>query len=313
MKTLIIDDVHFYLIDKLRSEGFELLYKPDIKEDEFLQLLPSIEIMVVRSKFKITQFVIEKAQKLKLIARAGAGMDNIDVEEAEKHKITLVNAAEGNRNAVAEHALSLLLNVFNKINQGDSQVRNQIFDRETNRGEELAGKTIGIIGYGNTGKAFAKILSGFDVEVLAYDRYLKNYSDQYARESSMEEINNLSDIISLHVPLDASNKELFNQQYYNRFKKPIFIINTSRGELLQFDILLNLINKSKISGFGLDVFENEKFETFTNKQKVQFSKLSEYPFGIFSPHVAGWTTRSYLKISEVLAKKIIQFKNNFHE
>ncbi len=307
MKTLIIDDVHPILIEKLSVFGIDVNYRPEISKDDFFAILPKIEILVVRSKFKIDKEIFDKGKKLKLIARAGAGMDNIDVIKAYKHKVELINAPEGNRNAVAEHTLGMLLSLLNKINHGNDQIRNGKFNREGNRGEELSGKTVGIIGYGNTGQAFAKLLSSFDVKVLAFDLYKKDFSDEYAQETEMHTIYKDCDVVSIHVPLDEFNQKYFDKEFYLKFEKPIFLINTSRGELLSFEILNSLIDQCKIKGFGLDVFENEKFENFSLEQKSMFNRLKAHSFGVFTPHVAGWTKESYLKISEILTKKIIFF------
>jgi D-3-phosphoglycerate dehydrogenase len=213
-----------------------------------------------------------------------------------------MNAPEGNRDAVAEHAIAMLLALMVNLRKGDQEIRNGVWDREGNRGWELKGKTVALIGYGNTGRAMARKLSGFDVDVIAYDKYLTGYSDAYVREMSMEQIVKLADVLSFHIPLTRETRQMVDEEYLFHFKKPVFLINTARGEILNTAILLNGIRSGKILGAGLDVLETEKFPALS--QQPWFNELQANEQVILSPHVAGWTFDSYRKISEVLAEKL---------
>ena len=245
------------------------------------------------------------APNLKFIARAGAGLDNIDVAFAKQRDITLLNAPEGNMDAVGEHATGLLLSLMNNFRNADTEVRNGIWDREGNRGYELKGRTVGIIGYGFMGQSFAKKLSGFEVNVIAYDKYKTGFTDAYAKEVSMEEIVKQSDVLSLHVPLTAETRQLVNDEYLLHFRKPIFFINTARGEVVNTKAILSAIKNNKIIGAGLDVLEVEKFPALAAQD--WFNDLKSSGKVILTPHVGGWTFESYRKISEVLAEKLDAF------
>jgi len=305
ISILIVDDVHQVLIDGLINAGFNIKYFPDAKREDILNLTGNFEGLVIRTKTQIDTEIFNVSNKLKFIARAGSGMDNIDIEEAERRGVICFNAGEANSHAVGEHALGMLLCLFNKICQGNSEVKNRIWEREQNRGIELNGKKIGIVGFGNTGKAFAKKLSGFDVEVMAYDKYLENYGNEFAKESSMNEIFSEADIISFHVPLTSETKYLVNSDYINSFKKNIFLLNLSRGSVVKTADLINSLKIGKIMGCALDVLENENIKSLTKKQLEHFNYLCLCNNVILTPHVAGWTVESYRKISEVLLNKIV--------
>jgi D-3-phosphoglycerate dehydrogenase len=234
-------------------------------------------------------------------------MDNIDEAYAIKKGVTLINAPEGNSDAVGEHAIGLLLSLMNNLNRGDAEIRAGKWDREGNRGHELKSKTVGIIGYGHMGHSFARKLSGFQVDVIAYDKYKTGFSDRYAREVSMEQIIKHSDVLSIHVPLTTETNGLVDDEYLFHFKKPIFFINTSRGKTAKVSAVLNAIKQGKIIGAGLDVLEVEKFPALT--EQAWFDELRQSGKVILSPHVAGWTFDSYRKISEVMAEKLINLIN----
>jgi D-3-phosphoglycerate dehydrogenase len=262
---------------------------------------------VIRSRFKINKAFINTAKKLKFIARAGSGTENIDLDYANKKNIKCFNAAEGNREAVAEHALAMILNLLNNIRVSDQEIRKGIWNREKNRGFELSGKTIGIIGFGNTGSFFAKILENFNIRILAYDKYKKNYKFQ----SNIDEILEFSDIISLHIPLTDETKYLVNKNFIDKAKKPFYIINTSRGQCIETKALIKGLKDEKILGACLDVFEQEKnsFEKIVENTDLKY--LIESNKTILTPHIAGWTFESNYKIAETLSKKIINlFKKN---
>ncbi len=301
-KLLIVDDLHPVFMVQAEAKGYLCSYQPDITREEALQILPGYTGLVIRSKFQVSREVMEAAPQLRLIARAGAGMDNIDEEYALQKGIELINAPEGNSDAVGEHAVGMLLALRNNMVTADAEVRAGQWQREANRGYELKGKTIGIVGYGHMGQSFARKLSGFEAEVIAYDKYKTGFSDRYVREVSMEEIVRHSDVLSLHVPLTAETNGLVNDEYLYHFRKPIFLINTSRGKVVQVKAVLNAIQQGKILGAGLDVLEIEKFPALTGQE--WFEALRQNKKVLLSPHVAGWTFESYRKISEVMAAKL---------
>lgn len=299
---LIVDDIHPVFIEQAEAMGYTCDYRPTIKADEAVQIIGNYAGLLIRSKFNVDRSVFDAATALRFVCRAGAGMDNIDESCASEKGIVLINASEGNMDAVGEHAIGLLLSLMNNFNTADAQVRSGVWDREGNRGFELKGKTVGIIGYGYMGKSFAKKLSGFEVNVIAYDKYKTGFSDQYAREVSMEEIVKHSDILSLHIPLTGETNGLVNDEYLFHFKKPIFFINTSRGKVAKVQAVLNAIKQGKILGAGLDVLETEKFPALAGQP--WFDELKQSGKVLLTPHVAGWTYDSYRRISEVMAAKL---------
>jgi D-3-phosphoglycerate dehydrogenase len=303
---LIVDDVHPIFMEQAEARGYTCDYRPAIKTEEALQIIGDYAGLVIRSKFQVTKQVFDLAKNLQFVARAGAGMDNIDEAYAAEKGIKLINAPEGNSDAVGEHAIGLLLSLMNNFNRGDAEIRNGKWEREGNRGYELKGKTVGIIGYGHMGHSFARKLSGFQVDVIAYDKYKTGFSDRYAREVSMEQIVKLSDVLSIHVPLTSETNGLIDDEYLFHFKKPIFFINTSRGKTAKVSSVLKAIKEGKILGAGLDVLEVEKFPTLA--EQAWYDELRQSGKVILSPHVAGWTFDSYRKISEVMAEKLPNLK-----
>ena len=299
---LIVDDLHPAFVERATALGYQCDYQPDMKLEAAYDIIDQYAGLVIRSKFQVDARFIDKAASLRFICRAGAGMDNIDEDYARTKDIALINAPEGNRDAVGEHAMGLLLSLMNNINTADTEIREGSWQREANRGYELKGKTVGIVGYGFMGSSFAKKLSGFDVEVIAYDKYKTGFSDRYAREVSMEEIVKHSDVLSLHIPLTKETNGMVTDEYFFHFKKPIFFINSARGKVVQTMAVLNAIKQGKILGAGLDVLEVEKFPALA--EQPWFDELRKSGKIILSPHVAGWTFESYRKISEVLAQKL---------
>ncbi|MCO5936573.1 2-hydroxyacid dehydrogenase [Mucilaginibacter sp. RB4R14] len=299
---LIVDDLHPAFMEQAEALGFTCHYQPNMKLKEAFAIINNYDGLAIRSKFQVDKAFIDEAKNLRFICRAGAGMDNIDEDYAIAKGIELINAPEGNMDAVGEHAMGLLLSLMNNINRGDAEIRNGKWLREENRGYELKGKTVGIIGYGHMGSSFAKRLSGFGVLVIAYDKYKTGFSDQYAREVSMEEIVRTSDVLSLHIPLTKETDGLVDDEYLFHFKKPIFFLNTARGKVVKTQAVLNAIKQGKIIGAGLDVLEVEKFPALAEQQ--WFEELRQSGRVILSPHVAGWTFESYRKISEVMASKL---------
>lgn len=301
-KILIVDDLHPIFKARAAAMGYLVDDRPNISREETIATIADYEGIAVRTKFNIDQEIFNAAPKLEFVARAGAGLDNIDVDMANQRGIRLLAANEGNMDAVGEHAVGLLLSLMNNFRRADLQVRNGIWDREGNRGYELKDKTVGIIGYGFMGRSFARKLSGFGVKVLAYDKYKTKFSDAYAQEAAMEEIVKHCDVLSLHIPLTKETRQMVNEEYFFHFKKPIFLINTARGEIVNTQAVLNNIANGKILGAGLDVLEKEKFPALAEQQWYDALRTNEKV--ILTPHIGGWTFDSYRKISEVLAQKL---------
>lgn len=303
-KVLIIDEMHPSIIPLLEMEGFEVDYVPDIKRDQILEVVAAYTGLIIRSKTPMDSALLAHASNLKFIGRAGAGLDQIDLTYLEEKNIKIFNAPEGNRDAVGEHAIGGLLALFNHINKADLEVRKGIWDREGNRGEELAGKTVGIFGYGNMGQVFARKLLGFDVKILAYDKYKNDFGSDVVEACSFEKIQLEADLLSIHVPLTEETRNYFTLDLLKGFSKPIYLINTARGEVISFETLNLAFNEGILRGAVLDVLENEKFENFSAIQKDEFEKLVARDNVLFSPHIAGWTFQSYEKINQVLVEKI---------
>ncbi len=309
MKVLFIDSANKALIEILEKHNFECHYEPEISEKEIFGKIEYYEGVITRNKIIFSKEIIDKSEKLKFIGCIGSSLENIETDYAKKKGILCLNATEGNSDSVGEHAIAMLLNLFNNLCRSNMQVKNGIWKREANRGIEIRGKTIGIIGYGNTGSAFAKKLSGFDVEVVSYDKYKKTYEDGYSRESSMEEIFKKTDILSLHLPLTDETHYMVNYHYLNKFSKSIYLINTSRGQIVNTKDLANSMIKGKVLGAALDVLEYEK-SSFENLHFGNMPGSMQYLIDsdnvIFSPHIAGWTVESEYKLATFLANKIVQ-------
>ena len=304
MKILIIDEMHESIIPLLKEINLEVDYLPDIKRQEIISILENYEGLIVRSKTSIDAELLQQAKKLMFVARAGAGVDNVEVKQLEKRNIRLLNAPEGNRDALAEHAMGMLLSLFNKINLADLEVKSGKWDREGNRGVELMGKTIGLLGYGNMGEAFAKRLSSFGCEIIAFDAEKTGFSKQHVQEVSLEILKEKSQILSLHIPMNSENKGIVDYEFLNGFKKLDYIINTSRGEVLILKDLLQMLHEHKLKGAALDVLENEKLNALSEEESFIFHQLTKLKQVILTPHVAGWSFESYEKINRVLSQKI---------
>lgn len=301
---LIVDEMHPSIIPLVKGIGMEPVYRPDITKEEVKSIIGDYSGLLVRSKLTITKEILENASRLEFIGRAGAGVDNIDVDEAARRNIHLVNAPEGNMDALAEHAVAMLLTMLNRIHLSDREVRKKIWNREGNRGHELKKKTVAIIGYGYMGRAVAKRLKAFECDLIAYDKYLKNFSDEIVKEVSCEDVFEEADIISFHIPLTAETRNMVNYDYLRRFKKNVWLVNTARGEILVLKDLIRLLEEGKIQGAALDVLENEKLDKLTEEQKKNFEYLSDSDKVLLTPHVGGWTFESYERINEVLVEKI---------
>lgn len=306
-KVLFIDTAHPILTERLTAMGYQCDWFPEYKLEDYQQVASEYEGFVVRSKIPLNEKILPLATKLKWIARVGAGMENIDVDLANKLGIKCLNAPEGNRDAVGEHAVAMLLALFDRLLIVDQEVRNGIWLRAENRGLEIKGKTVGIIGFGNTGSVFARKLSGFECKILAYDKYKSGFSNDYVQESDMHTVFRESDIISFHVPLTEETRFMVNKDYLNKFEKDIFLINTSRGQVVKTCDLVAALESGKVKGACLDVLEFEKF-SFEAIQKEtlpeEFGKLIKMKNVILSPHIAGWTHESHFKMADILADKI---------
>ncbi|CAM4060113.1 D-3-phosphoglycerate dehydrogenase [Flavobacterium weaverense] len=307
IKILHIDSNNPILWDQLQNAGFINHSDFTSSKEEIEAKIQDYQGIVIRSRFKIDKTFLEKATNLQFIARVGAGLESIDCEYASSKNITLIAAPEGNRNAVAEHSLGMILSLFNKLNQAHTEIQSGHWNRESNRGHELDGKTVGIIGYGNMGKAFAKKLRGFDVEVLCYD-IKENVADANAKQVSLEELKQKTDVLSLHLPWTPETDKMVNTAFIEGFEKPFWIINTSRGNNVVTADLVTAMQSGKVLGAGLDVLEYEKlsFETlFKDKYTPEaFKYLLKAKNVILSPHIAGWTFESHERLAQVIVDKI---------
>lgn len=307
MKILHLDSNHPLLLKQLNKVGFINETDFNSSKDEIETKIDAYDGLIIRSRFTIDKQFLDKAINLKFIGRVGAGVENIDVDYAKEKGVHLISAPEGNRNAVGEHTLGMLLSLFNKLNKADKEVRNGKWLREDNRGIELDGKTIGLIGYGNMGKAFAKKLRGFDVKVICYD-IKPNVGDKNCTQVSLKELQEKTDVLSLHTPQTAETKQMINTNFINAFTKPFWLLNTARGTSVVTSDLVNALKKDKILGAGLDVLEYEKksFENlFVNKEMpAAFQYLIKSENVLLSPHVAGWTVESKEKLAQTIVDKI---------
>lgn len=312
IKILHLDTNHPLLWEQLEKAGFSNDADFFSDKEEVENKIENYHGIVLRSRFKIDKTFIDKAKNLQFIARVGAGLENIDCDYAESKKIHLIAAPEGNSNAVGEHVLGMILSLFNKLNNADKEVKSGQWNRESNRGIELDGKTIGIIGYGNMGKSFAKKLRGFDVEVLCYD-ILPNVGDSNAKQVSLQEVQQKADVLSLHIPWTPETDKMVNTVFINQFAKPFWLINTARGKSVVTDDLVAALQSEKVLGAGLDVLEYEKlsFETLFEGEKPEaFEYLLQANNVLLTPHIAGWTFESKEKLAQVIVNKIIdRYKN----
>lgn len=313
MKILLLDSNHPLITEQLLAKGFVLEEDFTSSYDEVLQKINQYDGIIIRSRIPLDKNFLENAPNLKFIARVGAGMENIDLETAKNLGISLINSPEGNRDAVAEHVVAMLLILMNRLFIASEEVKNGIWKREENRGDELLGKTFGIIGYGNMGKATAKRLSGFGVEVIFYD-ILPNLEDEFAKQVSLEELQERADILSLHIPFDASTEYLVDENFISKMKKNFYLVNTARGKNVKTSALVDALKSGKVRAAALDVLEYEKssfenLDTSTslstrNKEDLQFLLDSDQV--IVTPHIAGWTHQSKEKLAQFIVDKIVQ-------
>jgi D-3-phosphoglycerate dehydrogenase / 2-oxoglutarate reductase len=309
-RVLFIDNVDPLFREELTQHGFQCDFFPDYKRPDFERIIEGYFGVIIRSKIILDREFLSKAKNLKFIGRLGAGMENIDENYAESCGILCLNSPEGNRDAVGEHTIGMLLSLFNHMTRADRQVRQGVWNREANRGLEIKGKTVGIIGYGNMGSAFAQRLKGFEANVLSYDKYKFNYSDGNAIASTLQDIFNYSDVVSLHVPLTDETRYMVDAGFLDQFKKQIYLVNTSRGVVVKTEDLVASLKSGKVLGAALDVLEYEAttFENLSTDPPEDLKYLMKCENVILTPHIAGLTVESSYKLAKVLVDKI---KNAF--
>lgn len=304
--VLITDPVHQLLQDELQKMGYRVDYQPNIDQQGVLEIVAAYTGLIINSKIYAGVQLIDKAVRLKFIGRLGSGLEVIDQVYANTKGIVCFNTPEGNRDAVAEHAMGMLLGLMNHIARADAQIRNGQWLREANRGTELGGKTVGIIGFGNTGSAFAQRLSGFGVRILAYDKYKTGYGTGAIEETRLDAIFEQADVVSLHVQLTPETQFLVNQAFIKNFANPFYLINTSRGKVLRTEDLLWGLNEGIILGAALDVIENERIEFLGEEEVRWFEALKGHERILLTPHIAGWTKESKERIAKMLVNKILE-------
>ena len=302
---LIADEMHPSLFTMLDNAGFSYSYQPKITRTELLEQVGPFDGLIIRSKTTVDEEVLRQAPHLRFIGRAGAGLDLIDLDATEKRNIQVFHAGEGNRDAVAEHTVGMLLALLANILKADREIRQGVWDREGNRGHELGGMTVGLIGYGNNGRATAQRLSGFGCRVLAYDKFLTNYGDTFAQEATLKQIMTEAGIVSLHVPLTDETRMMVNDTFIEQFGNPFYLINIARGEITSLEALVRGLESGKVRGACLDVLENEKLAKLTPEQQRSFDYLRQSDRVVLTPHVAGWTHESYVRINEVIVRQLV--------
>ena len=304
LRCLIVDPMHESIGPLLAAVGIQADYHPELSRAALLERLPGYEGLMLRSKTRVDEALLSCGRQLRFVARAGAGLDKIDLSAARRRGIAVVNAPEGNRDAVAEHALGGLLGLLNRMHLADAEVRAGQWRREANRGYELGGKCVGIVGYGNTGQALARRLAGFGCRVLAYDKYRPNQLEADALRVGEEAILREADVISFHVPLTPETHGWVSADWLARLHRPVWLVNTSRGEVMPLAALADALDAGRVRGAVLDVLENERLDQLTPPQAAAFARLTACRQVWFTPHVAGWTHESYLRINQVLAAKL---------
>ncbi len=312
-KILITDKVHPILIEGLSKAGYLIDYDTNVDNVALDEIIHQYEGIIINSKITMNPLRIDKGKNLKFIGRLGSGLEIIDIPHAKKKKISVINSPEGNCHAVAEHEMGMILSLINNLNAADNEVRQNIWEREKNRGIELRGKTIGIIGLGHTGSAFAEKLSSWRLNVISYDKYKKRYPKhlRFVEKTTLEEVLKRSDVISLHLPMTEETRYWVNSHFLNRCKDGVILSNTSRGKIVVTEDLLCALQSGKVKGACLDVFENEKPETYNDLENRMYQKLFSMKSVVLSPHIAGWTHESLKEIAEVLLIKILKSQKCF--
>lgn len=301
---IITGNAHEYLSRALTNEGYEVAYLPQITYDELYAQIDTLTGLVLTTRILVDKHLLDAANNLKWIGRLGSGMENIDVAYAATKKIVCVNSPEGNRTAVAEQGLGMLLQLINNLSRATAEVKQGIWLRDENRGIELTGKTVGIIGFGNTGEALAKLLQPFDVTVLAYDKYRAGFGGGYIKEANLEQIARYAQVISFHLPLTVETKHMADTKFFNALEQKPYILNTSRGKVIDTAALLQALEYEQVAGAALDVLENENLKTYTPAENKQLQQLLSCHNVMVTPHIAGYTHEAHYKMSEILYKKI---------
>lgn len=305
-KILVTDSVHPLLLEGFEEDGFHCDYQPAISLEKVREVIADYEGLIVNSKILVDRMLLDRASKLKFVGRLGSGMEIIDQDYAAEKGVAVLSAPEGNCNAVAEQALGMLLALANNLLRADREVRLKIWEREKNRGFEIMEKTIGIIGFGHTGSAFAKKLSGMGVKILAYDKYKENYTATYpyVEETDLESLIEKADIISFHLPLTDETKHYVDDNFISKCKNRVIFINTSRGQVIKTADLIAGLQSGSVGGACLDVFENEKPPTYSKVEQLLFDQLFSFENVVVSPHIAGWTIQSKRRLADILLNKI---------
>ncbi len=305
MKKLIITArAHPVLMEKLEQQGFQVEYAPTISYEELLEQISDMEGLVITTRIKVDRQLLDRAEKLKWIGRLGSGMELVDIPYAESKGVSCITSPEGNRNAVGEHALGLLLALMKRVISSAEEVKKGQWRREENRGVELSGKTVGIIGLGNTGSSFARLLQSFGVTVLAYDKYRNDFGGDFIKEASLEQIGRYSDVISLHIPLSEDSFHMADAKFFRSMERKPWFLNTSRGKVMDTTALIEALETGKISGAGLDVLENERIDQLQPEEQESFNWLLDQKNVIITPHIAGYSEEAFFKMAEVLYKKL---------
>lgn len=305
MQTILITaPVHALLPQRFISAGYKVIYEPDLQYEDLKKLIGGVTGLVVTTRLKIDKAVLDNAVQLQWIGRLGSGMELIDADYAASKNIRCISTPEGNRNAVAEHVLALILNLYNHISRSFDEIKQGQWRRAENRGTELTGKTVGIVGYGNNGSAFARLLQPFGVTVLAYDKYKRDFSSGYIKEASLEQVCRYADVVSFHVPLTAETHHMANATFFNALQCTPLFISTCRGPVTDTAALIEALQKEQLCGAGLDVLENEKLSSYTEAENKRLQFLLHQPNVVVTPHIAGYSAEAYRKMAEVLLQKL---------
>ena len=304
LRIIITAPAHPFLMETLTQHGYEVMYEPAISYDALSKIIDTATGLVVTTRLKIDQSIINSATQLKWIGRIGSGMELIDTEFAASKNIQCMSSPEGNCTTVGEHALGLLLSLMNRIHSSYAEIKNGQWIRDANRADELTGKTVGIIGFGNTGGAFAKVLSGFNVKILAHDIYKTNFDTAQIKQASLQEIQERANVISLHLPLTELTHHYANDSFFNACVQKPYFLSTCRGAVTNTDALLKALQNQLVSGVGMDVLENEQLDSYTSSEQTRLQALMAHPNFITTPHIAGYSHEAYLKMSQILLGKL---------
>lgn len=303
-QVIITAKVHEYLINELQAKGFTVDYRPSITYDELAASIHAASGLIVTTRIKVDRAMLDRAAQLEWIGRLGSGMELIDTAYAAQKGIRLASSPEGNRDTVGEQAVGMLVMLMHNLLKSSLELREGIWERDGNRAWELGGRTVGIIGYGHTGGAFAQRLRGFGVKILAYDKYKSGFSDEYVQEATMEELFREADIVSLHLPLTEETRHLGNMEFFRSFHQPVYLLNTSRGKVVKTGDVVKALENGALAGAALDVLENEKLDTFNETEKADFQYLLAHPRAVITPHIAGYSHEASIKMAKVVLEKL---------